>query len=312
MGMAHETQTVYGDDLGQAVHASHLAWQFEARSTREISGKVASRTIGPVRVSWINLALGKSGWRGKRTAVDVRAAPEPYLIFVMPLSNSIRLSSNNGQFDINEHACAIWDSTQLLEFELAPGSYEQISVLVPQRLLRVSKGGCISLHCSAVQTENPLSELAIQHMETLSKFLDTELRPYELALSNVTVSVFDSLIASLQGAPRAPDRLIAEIKDYIECYITDEALSPKTIAAAFDISPRYLHKLFENEKSTVNQWIIARRLTRSTGDLLDENISVTETAFKWGFNSVGHYSRVFKSQYGVNPSSYRKIKQDDS
>lgn len=303
--MARQTQTVYGDDLGQAVHASHLAWQFDSHSTRDVSGKVASRTIGPVRVSWINLTLGQSGWRGKRTPSDVRSIPEPYLIFVMPLSNTIRLSSTNGRFDIDEHACAIWDSTQLLEFELEPGNYEQISVLVPQRLLRVTKGGCMSLHCSSVEKQNPLSELAIQHMTTLTKFLDAELRPYELALSNVTVSVFDSLIASLRGAPRAPERLMAEIKDYIECYITDDELSPSSIAAAFEISPRYLHKLFENEKCTVNQWIISRRLTRSTNDLLDDKISVTETAFKWGFNSVGHYSRVFKAQYGVNPSTYR-------
>ena len=235
----------------------------------------------------------------------MRTGPEPYLIFVMPLSNSIRLSSGDLHFNIAEHACAIWDSSQLLEFEIETGSYEQISVLVPQRLLRVSKGGCASLHCSSVERENPLSELAIQHMFTLSKFLDAELRPYELALSNVTVSVFDSLIASLQGAPRAPDRLVGEIKDYIECYISDDELSPTTIATAFEISPRYLHKLFETEQCTVNQWIIKRRLTRSTNDLLDNKISITETAFKWGFNSVGHYSRVFKGQFGVSPSTYR-------
>lgn len=308
--MAPESQTVYADELGHAVHSAHLAWQFDPLSTSDVSGQVATRTIGPVRVSWLDLMTGPSGWRGRRTFSDIRSVPEPYLIFCMPICNSIYWTSETGNFDIREFTCGIWDSTQLLEFELKPGRYEQISVLVPQRLLRMPLGNASSLHCSSVEKDNLLSELAFQHMSTLTKFLDAELRPYELALSNVTISMFDSLIASLRLAPRAPQRLLEEIKNYIECYITDYDLSPSTIAAAFEISPRYLHKLFENEKVSVSQWIIDRRLTRSANDLLNEKISVTETAFKWGFNSVGHYSRVFKNKFGVTPSIYRSKTTD--
>ena len=65
--MAPESQTVYADELGHAVHSAHLAWQFDPLSTSDVSGQVATRTIGPVRVSWLDLMTGPSGWRGRRT-----------------------------------------------------------------------------------------------------------------------------------------------------------------------------------------------------------------------------------------------------
>ena len=34
--------------------------------------------------------------------------------------------------------------------------------------------------------------------------------------------------------------------------------------------------------------------------------SVTAIAFEWGFNSSAHFSRLFKSQVGVAPTSYRR------
>jgi AraC-like DNA-binding protein len=34
--------------------------------------------------------------------------------------------------------------------------------------------------------------------------------------------------------------------------------------------------------------------------------SVSAIAFEWGFNSSAHFSRLFKSQVGVAPSSFRR------
>ena len=34
--------------------------------------------------------------------------------------------------------------------------------------------------------------------------------------------------------------------------------------------------------------------------------SISAIAFEWGFNSSAHFSRLFKSQVGVAPTSYRR------
>ena len=143
-------------------------------------------------------------------------------------------------------------------------------------------------------------------MSTLAKFLNSQLRPYEVSLSNVTTSLFDAVLASLYKAPRDRALLLADIKNYIECYITDASLSPKSLATAFEISTRYAHKLFEHDGSTIGAWILNRRLDRSADDLTLGMWSITDIAFKWGFKDLGHYSRSFKKRFGKTPSSYRR------
>ena len=103
----------------------------------------------------------------------------------------------------------------------------------------------------------------MSHIVTLAKFLNNALSPYEISLSSVTVSLVDAMIAILYRAPRDAEQLLSEMKNYIECYISDEDLSPKAVAAAFEISARHAHKLFERDGCTIGEWVLSRRLERS-------------------------------------------------
>lgn len=297
---------VGGGELSRAIGMSHLSWSFDPTSTRELTGNVASRGVGPLRISWIRLGLGLGEWRGQRTVADIRSNPEPYLTVVMPLHGAIALTARDTTTLIGAKELAIWDSTQPLAFALTGTDYEQISVIVPQRVLRAGEEMCKALHCAHVDKSNVLSELCVQHMSTLARFLNSQLRPYEISLSNVTTSLFDAVLASLYKAPRDRDLLLSEIKNYIECYITDESLSPVTLATAFEISTRYAHKLFEHDGCTIGEWILKRRLERSADDVISGEWSITDIAFKWGFKDLGHYSRTFKRRFGKTPSAYRR------
>ena len=209
--------------------------------------------------------------------------------------------------EIRAHELGLWDSTQPPAFELEGHRFEQRSILVPQRVLRATPEACAAQHCTRVDAGNVLSELCVQHMATLAKFLDSELRPYEISLTTVTTSLFDAVIASRYRSPRDRDRLLNEIQNYIECYIADDALSPQTIAAAFEISTRYVHKLFQATGGTIGAWVLRRRLARSTDDLATQTANITDIAFKWGFKDLGHQSRAFKAQFGVSPRAYQKM-----
>jgi len=301
-----DKQPVGGGQLSRAISMSHLSWSFDATTTKELSGKVTSRSVGPLRISWVRLAMGLGEWSGERTEAEIRTSPEPYLTVIMPLDGSIALTKAGETTVIAQNELAIWDSTQALAFALSGAVYEMISVLVPQRVLRAQPEMCASLHCAHVDKNNVLSELCVQHMSTLAKFLNSQLRPYEMSISTVTTSLFDAVLASLYKAPRDRDLLLNEIKNYIECYITDESLSPTSLAAAFEISTRYAHKLFEHDGCTIGEWILRRRLDRSAEDLAADEWSITDVAFKWGFKDLGHYSRTFKKRFGQSPSAYRK------
>jgi AraC-like DNA-binding protein len=97
---------------------------------------------------------------------------------------------------------------------------------------------------------------------------------------------------------------------YIEAHLRDPRLSPTTVAQACKITARYLHHLFTAESETVTQYIQRRRLEEAARALLVaapvRGRLVTEIAFDYGFKSLTHFGRVFRHQFGLTPSEYRR------
>ena len=295
-----------GELLGREIGASHLFWKFDEQSTKRLAGSVTSRHIGPVRLSWIKLQLADGYWLGERTTREIVANPEPYVTVVMPIRGNIVLKRDSGETTIAENQFALWDSSLPISFSMQENVYEQMSILVPQRVLRASTQACANLHCVRISEDNIFTEVCRAHVRKLLEVLDSPFRRYEMSLTHVTTSIIDAIIESVYKAPRDRDVLIREIKSYVDCYIDDDMLSPTSISEAFGVSTRYLHKLFESESVTLTEWIIARRLERSAEDLIASDLTVTEISVKWGFKSLGHYSRSFKAHFTRTPSDYRR------
>jgi AraC-like DNA-binding protein len=88
----------------------------------------------------------------------------------------------------------------------------------------------------------------------------------------------------------------------------DPALGPAEIAAAVNISPRYLHKLFEAEQRTVSLYIKGLRLDRARRDLLDPRLAgrpISAIAHACGFGDLSGFNRAFKQAYAVTPKELR-------
>jgi AraC-like DNA-binding protein len=99
------------------------------------------------------------------------------------------------------------------------------------------------------------------------------------------------------------------VKGYIATHFPDPALRPDEIAAAANISTRYLHKLFEGERQTVALYLRGVRLERARDDLLDPRLtrrSIAGIAHGCGFGDVSGFNRAFKAAYGINPSDLRR------
>ncbi|MFE3229672.1 helix-turn-helix domain-containing protein [Nocardia sp. NPDC059228] len=115
------------------------------------------------------------------------------------------------------------------------------------------------------------------------------------------------------GQPRHADAaqrsLITRIKAYIETRLRDPALTPAEIAAAVNISTRYLHKLFQAENESVALYIRRRRLERMRAELLDRRlaqVSIATLAHRGGFGDISGFHRAFRAAYGISPGEMRR------
>ncbi|MFD8478015.1 helix-turn-helix domain-containing protein [Kitasatospora sp. NPDC059673] len=103
---------------------------------------------------------------------------------------------------------------------------------------------------------------------------------------------------------------LERIKDHILRNLPDPDLSPSAIAEATQVSVRFLHKLFQQEGTTVGAWIRAQRLERCGRDLRRPTagqFGVAAIARRWGFVNSSHFSRAFRESFGMTPREWQLL-----
>ncbi|WP_164660194.1 GlxA family transcriptional regulator [Tropicibacter sp. Alg240-R139] len=85
-----------------------------------------------------------------------------------------------------------------------------------------------------------------------------------------------------------------------------DPISPTVIAENVGISTRQLERLFGKYlNASPKKYFMEMRLDRARNLLIQTEASVTEVAFACGFESPGHFSRVYRATYGVTPMLQR-------
>ena len=121
------------------------------------------------------------------------------------------------------------------------------------------------------------------------------------------------MLEQVEGHSIVREFLKRRIRQYIDNNLSNPELSNTHIAQAQRISIRYLHKLFQDEKKTVHELLLSKRLEKAHQLLSDPTYaahSVERIAYSTGFASAAHFSRAFKKHYGVCPSEVRARARD--
>ncbi|MEH7379027.1 AraC family transcriptional regulator [Bacillus sp. JJ1533] len=92
---------------------------------------------------------------------------------------------------------------------------------------------------------------------------------------------------------------------YIEKNI-QQPLSLSSVAKASKTSKYYFHRLFSAMMGcSLNNYILSRRLNASLPLIQNNNLSLTDIAYQLNFGTQSSFTRAFKRQYGITPSSLR-------
>lgn len=96
---------------------------------------------------------------------------------------------------------------------------------------------------------------------------------------------------------------IKEAINYIEENLFD-AISIETVAEAINYAPSSFQNLFSAITGySIGEYIRFRRLSDALDELLENKVTVTDMAFKCGYDNVESFSRAFRRLFGTNPSS---------
>ena len=102
---------------------------------------------------------------------------------------------------------------------------------------------------------------------------------------------------SLQERQTLSQKRFMDVLNYVEVHLTDPALNADMIAQGCGISRRYLSHLCRQHNTSIPNLIWSGRL-KSAHEWLSSpagrQIPISEVAYRNGFKSPGHFSRLFK------------------
>jgi AraC-like DNA-binding protein len=138
-------------------------------------------------------------------------------------------------------------------------------------------------------------------------------------LQRLAVCHMHDLIAATIGATRdgraiaagrgiAAARLRAIMND-ISAHLGDGDLSVAEVARRHRVTPRYIHKLFENEGLTFSSFVLGQRLSRAHRILSDPRLAcrnISSVAFDVGFGDLSYFNRAFRRRYAATPTEIRQ------
>jgi len=140
---------------------------------------------------------------------------------------------------------------------------------------------------------------------------------YQMALK---ARIYDLVVILLRQVPMEPyqprekSRQISRLKrlEKVFGYVEENYyrnIGLEEIARVANYSPYHFTRFFkESTGMTFNDYLNSFRIKKVERLLLDMDLTITEVAYKAGFNSIKTFNRVFKKLKGCSPSEYRNRK----
>jgi len=188
-------------------------------------------------------------------------------------------------------------------------TFRQLFIKVPRLLFDSQLVAPTGLQVSRVEPHAGIEHVFLAMLHSLAQSLcrisSDELRPIEISLTEFLITA----LGLQRAGAGARSTHLQRICQTIETMLGNPDLSLEMVADAEGVSPRYLQKLFTEAGETFRDYRRKRRLERCRADLISPlyaHLSITEICFRWGFNGSAHFSRAFRTAFGISPREYRR------
>ena len=249
------------------------------------------------------LQLGRDAKRVARTNVEAMG-----LSVVM--SGEAEVETRSGTHVLHAGELCLLSSAEVFSKRLSASYQEQFLYLPVPLALALGRKAPVMRQRLIVAQRHGLGALLADTVTSMARMRnDLTANQWSTALGaifEITTGVFGEPQAEAMATSSRHAQHARALR-YIEAHLAEPTLSPRQIAAALGMSLRYLHLLFEDGPS-VGATMLASRLDRCRDALVDpafRHRSVSEIAYQWGFNDAAHFSRTFKTRFGVSPRAVR-------
>jgi AraC-like DNA-binding protein len=200
---------------------------------------------------------------------------------------------------------------------LPNASGRNLGLVIPLAPLKALVGNVDSIMLQHLRAESETLRL----LKSYLGILEDDLTLADPELCQAAVTHVHDLIALAMGATREGAEVaggrglraarLRAVKTDILASLSSRDLSVTAVAKRQNITPRYVHMLFEAEGITFSQFVLAERLARAKHMLVDARLdrqTIAAVAYAAGFGDLSHFNRAFRRRYGATPSELRATK----
>lgn len=301
-------RTAYWLDM---ICAMYVHLDCEGPREQELFGDISFNRLGSLDLT----QLRSNAQRIRRTDAKIRQGGEDCLLVQIQREGRCLVSQDGRLAVVSPGDFVLYDSSRPYELNFEDRHHDVFVMRLARAQFKVHVSNLEELTATTVSSQDAAGHLLLSMVETLRRDI-AKLQPSSaLGVSEAITSI---IAAGLRGLPGANVRKLsnlhayhlARIKAYVKDHLRDADLSVQSIAAALQISPDHLSRVFRPEPIPLSRWIWKMRLDASRRDLANPRLreqSVSDIAFSWGFNNAAHFSRSFRDEYQMSPREWRDV-----
>ena len=269
--------------------------------------RISASSLGVVTL--FNMAAPIQHW--ERSATHVRLTPSDDYLLTLLIHGRGTLRQANREVHQSPGVMVLYDTGLPYTYDLRG---ETLAVKVPRQavLSRVSESVPLA---EALSSETPMGAFAASLLRQAAGLdLSTSSAPAAL----VGASLLDIMAALLDWRATEKGRdetgCLRSLLERAQCdarrQLGNVRLSPESLANRHGVSTRTLARAFAAVGTSPMRWVWQERLNLAR-DLLQDlpKRKITDLAYECGFSDLAHFSRSFKSRFGISPAQLMRGRQ---
>ncbi len=259
-------------------------------------------------------SINTTGISFRRCWHHIRARKAAVRLVYFVLQGELQVVNAGGSYSVKPGRCAVINADE--PFYSATlvgdrGSFECALAVVPEHLVLShmpwAKGMNTSFGVEAAHRRivTGLLDLLCFEGESLGPRAAQPLA--EAFLQSISDGLGDQIAGSARPGSLVDKRFV-DIQKCIQKNLTCADLTCDRVAEYCGISPRYLCYVLKANNTCFSDLLWSQRLPKAREWLVSEAFErclIHKIACMAGFKSAAHFSRMFKSAYGVSPKEYR-------
>ena len=270
-------------------------------------------TIRAGSLDVLGLALFESGeCTVERTERCVRLNADDDLLICLQRARNKTLHQDGRDAVLAVNDMVLVDPRRPFSFSVEAG-HSALAIKVPRKELQERIGDVTGLTARTICGQQPAAALTSGVLALLPKY--TEALNGQAA-EKIARQALDLIALSLAGnadiknvtLSARKEIALLRLKAAIEGALCDHTIKPIDAATRAGISVRYANSLLAEEHTSLERYIVLRRLQRCYDALVDPaqlRRTVSDIAYSYGFSNMSHFTRRFKEQFGCLPRDCR-------